>query len=110
MSDDVEIPYEVLNELNGSLKRIVVEFENASDRSNSLEAAIGSPLGRGELRSAADRFEAAWNNKRDTLKESVQSIQEHVEAVGQAWKDWDAEASASLSAGQGESANLSKGN
>lgn len=110
MSDGVLIPYEVLNELNGSLKQIIVEFDRAGDRSGALEAAIGSPYGRDGLRSAADSFEGAWNDKRETLKQDVEEIQKHVEEVGTAWTDWDTEASASLSVDEGETAALPERN
>jgi hypothetical protein len=105
---DVEIPYGVLNELNGSLKQIIVEFSEAGGRSNSLESAIGSPLGRDGLRSQVDRFEGAWDDKRDTLQEDVEAVQEQVEAVGKAWAEWDTEASKELSVDAGEAANLPK--
>ena len=107
---DVSIPYEVLNELNGSLKQIIVEFDRAGGRSNDLEQAIGSPYDRSGLRDQADRFEGAWNDKRETLKQDVEEIQKHVEEVGKSWADWDAEASRSLSVDQGETAALPKEN
>ena len=106
MSADVEIPYEVLNELNGSLKQIIVEFDKAGSRTNSLESAIGRPLGRGALRDQVDRFEGAWNDKRETLKQDIAELQQHVEDVGKGWKDWDKEAALSLSVDQDEAKNL----
>ena len=96
MSDGVEIPYELLNELNGSLKRIAVEFDEARSRSGNLESAIGSPCDRTGLRTAAERFESEWDDKRETLKQDVLAFQERVDAIGQAWRDWDREAGASL--------------
>ncbi|HET6672421.1 MAG TPA: hypothetical protein VFG92_03520 [Agromyces sp.] len=110
MSDGVLIPYEVLNELNGSLKQIIVEFDKAGDRSGALESAIGAPYGRTGLRDAADSFESAWDDKRETLKMDVEEIQKHVEEVGTAWTDWDTEASASLSVDRGETAALPERN
>ncbi|MGV8882475.1 MAG: hypothetical protein ACOH19_09985 [Rhodoglobus sp.] len=108
MSDGVQVPYEVLNELNGSLKQIMVEFENAAKRSDTLEAAIGSPFGDSRLRTQADRFESAWNDKRETLRLDIEEVQKHVEEVGQGWIDWDTDASSSLSVDAGESTNLPK--
>lgn len=110
MAGEVLIPYEVLNELNGSLKQIIVEFENATARSESLEAAIGSPQDRSNLRSQAQRFEEAWDDKRDTLKQNVESIQEQVEKVGKSWVDWDLEARKSLSVDADEAKNLPRKN
>jgi len=97
MADDVEIPYELLNELNGSLKQIIVEFSDAGKRSGALESAIGTPLGRSGLRDQADRFEGEWDDKRETLKRDLEELQKKVDEVGRAWQDWDLEASAQLS-------------
>ncbi|MDF2574194.1 MAG: flagellar protein FlgN [Agromyces sp.] len=110
MSDGVLIPYEVLNELNGSLKQIIVEFEKAGSRSNDLEQAIATPYGRSSLRDEADRFEGDWDDKRETLKQDIEEIQKHVEEVGTAWSNWDTEASASLSVDRNETKNLPKEN
>ena len=109
MSDGVEIPYELLNELNGSLKRIAVEFDRAGARSGALESAIGTPCGRSGLRTAADRFESEWDDKRETLKQDVLAFQERVDAIGRAWRDWDREAGASLDVDAGASASGSGG-
>lgn len=94
--DGVEIPYDRLNELNGALKQIIVEFENAKDNSSALEEAIGRPHGESGLRDQADRFEGEWDDKRNQLKEDLLNIQEHVEAVVKNWSDWDSEASTEL--------------
>lgn len=108
MSDGVQIPYEVLNELNGSLKQIMVEFKDAGARSGALESAIGNPLGRSGLRDQADRFESAWDDKRETLRQDMEEVQKRVEEVGKAWVGWDEEASKQLSVDPGESDNLPK--
>ncbi|WP_022889712.1 hypothetical protein [Agromyces italicus] len=93
---DVLIEYSVLNELNGSLKQIIVELENAEHRASDLEGDIGDPYGRNRLREAAEEFEDGWNDRRGALKEDLMKIQERVEATGKAWADWDSEAAASL--------------
>lgn len=93
---DVAITYSILNELNGSLKQIIVEFEEASKRADVLESAIGDPCGKNKLREAAEEFEDGWNDRRKGLKEDLAKIQEHVESVGSSWADWDTEASKSL--------------
>lgn len=108
MGNDVEIPYEVLNELSGSLKQIIVEFENAKNRSDALEAAIGNPLGRSSLRNQANSFEGQWDDKRQTLAEDVAGVLEHVEAVGKGWINWDLEASQQLELDNNESQDLPK--
>jgi hypothetical protein len=94
---DVLITYEILNELNGSLKQIIVEFEDATNLSEALEDAIGKPFDRDGLRNKARNFEERWDDRRNFLKQDLQEIQEHVEAVGSGWAEWDTEASKSLS-------------
>ncbi|GAB3618685.1 hypothetical protein GCM10027416_32420 [Okibacterium endophyticum] len=96
MGRDVNIPMSDLERLNSSLKNIVNEFENAGSRGDELEAAIGNPHGEGALRDEVDRFEGAWNDRRDTLKEDVKSLQERVQDVAKAWADFDDEAAANL--------------
>ncbi|MWB98197.1 flagellar protein FlgN [Agromyces seonyuensis] len=108
MSGGVEIPYDVLNRLNGSLKQIIVEFDRAGARGDALEAAIGRPFGRGGLRDAAGKFESAWNDKRDTLREKLEEIQQKVDQVGSGWADWDADASAQLRVESGDTTRLPK--
>ena len=95
MAGDVIVTYEVLNELNGSLKQIIVEFEKAEGRSNDLEAAVGAPYGKTRLRDRAHSFEAGWNDRRGALKGDLEKIQERVEGTGREWADWDLEASKS---------------
>lgn len=96
MGKDINIPMSDLERLNSSLKNIVDEFEHAGSRSNALESAIGSPHGEDSLRNEVDRFEDAWNDKRDTLKEDVQSVLERVQDFVKAWTDFDLEAAANL--------------
>jgi DNA repair exonuclease SbcCD ATPase subunit len=93
---DVLVEYGVLNELNGSLKQIIVELENAEDRADTLEDDIGDPYGHDDLREAAEEFEDGWNDRRKALKEDLMKIQERVEGTGKAWAEWDTEASAEL--------------
>ncbi len=94
---DVVIDYVVLNELNGSLKQIIVEFNDASKRSGSLMDAIGKPAGRDNLRNAAHNFESGWDDRRAKLLEDIEKVQQHVEKVGSGWAKWDTEAAQSLS-------------
>ncbi|MGA7147637.1 MAG: hypothetical protein WBX17_04005 [Microbacterium sp.] len=96
MGRDINIPMSDLEELNTSLKNIIDEFEKAGGRSGELEAAIGRPHGESALRDEVDRFESAWNDKRDTLKDDLKSVQESVHGVAQAWTDFDSEAATSL--------------
>lgn len=96
MGKDINIPMSLLSELNVSLKSIIIEFDDAKHLSNALEGAIGSPAGRDGLRDEVDRFEGAWNDKRETLKGHLEEIQKHVEETGTAWADFDLEAAKSF--------------
>lgn len=93
---DILIEYSVLNELNGSLKQIIVELEKAEERATSLEGDIGDPYGRDTLREAAEEFEDGWDDRRAALKEDLMKIQERVEATGKGWAEWDTAAAREL--------------
>ncbi|WP_405373046.1 MULTISPECIES: hypothetical protein [unclassified Microbacterium] len=96
MGKDIDIPMSDLESLDRALRNIITEFENAGGRADQLQAWIGRPHGESALRDEIDRFESAWNDKRDTLKEDVAAVQEQVAAVAQAWADFDSEAAASM--------------
>ena len=104
MGDDIKIPMELLGELNVSLKNIIDEFGDAGSRANALEGAIGSPFDKNELREEVDRFEGAWDDKRETLKGHLEEIQKHVEETGTAWSDFDLEAAKSMELDKGDAA------
>ncbi|WP_404311973.1 hypothetical protein LG314_11785 [Agrococcus terreus] len=89
--DDIDIPLRSMETLSSALGDIVAEFDDASGRSEALEAAIGSPLGRGGLRDRAQEFEEAWNDKRGTLKAKLERLKERVDDTRTAWEDLDVE-------------------
>jgi hypothetical protein len=91
MSDGVDMPLSSMEELNSALKDIIVEFEDAGGKTDALVDAIGRPFGRGELRDAADEFEGAWDDKRETLKGHLHELQERVEGVKTSWEQFDAD-------------------
>ncbi len=102
-SDGVEIPYDELNRLSSSLKQIATEFQEAGSRSDQIIDAVGTPLGRSGLRSQVDRFEGRWDDKRETLRQKVEELVEHVDAVGTEWVAWDEQASIDLTLDPGPS-------
>src|SRR5699024_12544463 len=75
---EIYISLSDLDTVNTQLQSIIEEFENAVDRYEALEEAIGNPFGRGELRDEAQDFEERWDNKRDPLKEGLKDVREHV--------------------------------
>lgn len=88
---DVKIKIETLSRIQSQLNTIVDEFEKATSNSEELEAAIGNPYGRGELRDKAQDFEERWDDKRDELKESLKELHDHVKGVVDGFENWDSE-------------------
>ncbi|WP_419818439.1 hypothetical protein [Glaciibacter flavus] len=107
---DVLVEYSVLNELNGSLKQIIVELQEAESRATTLEGDIGDPYGRNKLREAAEEFEDGWDDRRKALKEDLMKIQERVEGTGQGWANWDTEVSSKLAVESNEADTMPKVN
>lgn len=88
---DVKIKVDTLSRIATQLDSIVNEFENATSQSEALEADIGNPYGRGDLRDKAQDFEERWDDKRDDLKESLKELHEHVKGVVDGFENWDSE-------------------
>ena len=88
---DVKIKVETLSRIATQLDSIVNEFENATSQSEALEADIGNPYGRGDLRDKAQDFEERWDDKRDDLKDSLKELHEHVKGVVDGFENWDSE-------------------
>lgn len=78
---DIYISLSELEIMSAQLKSIITEFENAEDRADELEEAIGDPFGRNDLREKAEDFEDRWNLKRDELQEGLSDIQKHLDGV-----------------------------
>lgn len=97
MGDDVNIRMAELETLRDELNAIVTEFEEAVQRSEALEDAIGSPFGRSELRERVEDFEHRWDDKRSELKESLDQIRKRVADTIKAFQDFDEDAALSLS-------------
>jgi hypothetical protein len=89
VADGVSIPLSSMEELNQALKDIVVEFDEAGSSTGRLVEAIGRPFGRAGLRDAADEFEGAWDDKRETLKGHLVELQKQVEGVRNGWESLD---------------------
>ncbi|MFD1717829.1 hypothetical protein [Georgenia deserti] len=100
---DIYIKLDELKEVKTQLVGIVDEFENATSNSEALEGDIGDPYGRNELRSEAREFEERWDDKRKELKESLDKVREHVEAVIDGVEEWDTETAIELEPDSGSS-------
>lgn len=94
--DDVGIPFESMKELETAVRDAISEFDSARNNSDALQQAIGTPFGRTELRSEVDRFEGAWDDKRETLKRKLEELLERVAGTASAWEELDAELSAAV--------------
>lgn len=88
-SEGVLITYSELKAVDDSLKNIIEEMTNASQRSDTLEGAIGSPFGKSQLRSAAHEFEGGWNDRRKALLSDIEEVEQHVEGVLDSFTKWD---------------------
>jgi predicted nucleic acid-binding Zn-ribbon protein len=91
---DVVVSYQVLAELDAKLQSITAELQQAAERADVLEDAIGDPFGRNDLREAVEDFEDRWNNRRKNLAEDVADVQEHVHGVLEGFRAWDRETAA----------------
>ncbi len=99
---DVVISFSLLNELNGSLKQIIVEFNEADKNADALQDAVKKPCGKDDLREKVHDFEGGWNNRREELQADIEKVQQHVEAVGAKWAEWDLDASKNLELDAGD--------
>ncbi|QTV80216.1 hypothetical protein [Microbacterium sp. NIBRBAC000506063] len=99
--DDIDIPMATMADLEKAITDAIGEFESATGNSEALEAAIGSPLGRSELRSEAQRFEEAWDDKRETLRRNLEDLLERVSGTRQSWQDLDSELATAMEAEDG---------
>lgn len=99
--EDVLVEFDDLSTLNDYLKQIVEEFDDAEDRADVLERAIGDPYGRNDLREAVEDFEDRWDDKRDELRDGIKKVQEHVQGVIEGFTDWDVETAASMESADG---------
>lgn len=88
---DILIKITELETVKTSLNAIVDEFDKATANSEDLEADIGEPFDRSELRDKAQDFEERWDDKRDELKESLKKVSEHIKGVIDGIEKWDSE-------------------
>lgn len=103
---DVYVKVDHLNRLNGSLKQILVEFQDAAKRTDALQDMIGRPDGRSSLRDRTHEFEGGWDDRRNALIQKLSGIQAAVESTCAGWQDFDLEAADSLRLQENDGANL----
>lgn len=93
---DVYVKVDHLNRLNGSLKQIIVEFEDAGKNTDRLQDLIARPDGRSGLRDKTHDFEGGWDDRRNALIEKLKAVQAAVESTCTGWQDFDLELSRNL--------------
>lgn len=93
---DIMLDLERLREARDGLTATVAEFKNASNTNDGLEASIGRPDDRRELRDKASEFESAWDGKRDKLRENLENILEQLTGIVDGWDEWDRDTACSL--------------
>ncbi|TQL68576.1 hypothetical protein FB381_2467 [Nocardioides albertanoniae] len=86
---DVEINYAALSEVKAALDVIVSELDSAPNRAADLESAVADPFGETGLRDQSTEFEVRWDDKRARLRDSLEQISEHVQAVIDAFDSLD---------------------
>ncbi|QTV80223.1 hypothetical protein [Microbacterium sp. NIBRBAC000506063] len=96
MSDGIWVRYTELARVNTQLATIVQELNDAASRTNDLEAAIGTPYGKRELRQKVGDFESRWDDKRKELAWDIDRVQKHVQGVLDGLEEWDAQTAASM--------------
>ncbi|WP_022918316.1 hypothetical protein [Ruania albidiflava] len=94
--EDIYIKLSELETVKTQLDAIIEEFGNATENSENLEAAIGTPYGRGELQSKARDFEERWDDKRTQLKDGLEGVRDHVGGVIDEIQKWDTETAIQL--------------
>lgn len=94
--DGVDIPLESMAELSEALGAIIAEYKNASSRTGQLTDAISRPQGRGSLQSAAEDFEAKWDDKRETQRRHLEEMKKRLDEARENWAEADAELAKSM--------------
>jgi hypothetical protein len=98
MADKIWLNMQDLELVNESLILSITEFTDVADANDDVEAAIGNPAGRGDLRSRVYDFEAGWNNNREKLTENLQKVQEHLQGIIDGFNGLDTELNTKLTA------------
>jgi hypothetical protein len=98
MADGVDIPLESMRALSEALGVIMGEFgdEGAGARTSKLLEAIGEPMGDTRLARAADEFESAWDDKRETLRRELEEMKTRIDDAREGWREADLELARSM--------------
>ena len=100
MADKIWLNMQDLEIVNESLLVSITEFTEVADTNDDIEAAIGDPAGRGDLRGRVYDFEADWNNARETLTENLTKVQEHLQTIIDGFHNLDNDFNTKLTAAE----------
>lgn len=96
MAEAIWIKYDELSRVSDQLKVIVEELEQAAQRTDAVEAAIGTPYSKHRLRQRVHDFEGRWDDKRKELAADIDKVQKHVQGVLDGVSDWDAKTASQM--------------
>ncbi len=82
---DLQIQFELLDQLATDLAAIAREYRNADDFSATVADAVGHD-GLGER---VREFSTKWNDRRENMTEQVEALQSQVESIRDAFQDVD---------------------
>lgn len=85
-----------LESVNEGLKSAITDFEDVASENKDAQDAVGSPMGRYELRAKVRDFEHDWNDTRKKLSDGLTSLQEKIQGIVDGYHDYDTELSQNL--------------
>lgn len=87
----MQIDFATLNQMAIAMKQVAVEVGDADERLTDIVDAVDEPFpGRSELAQAVSDAGEAWAYRRGVLVQRATDAAFAMDAVGQAWQDWDA--------------------
>lgn len=95
MVDQLEIQYDLLDQLADDLKLIAREYANADEFSDDVADAVGHE----RLAERVREFSTKWNDRRKNMLEQVEALQGQVEAIRDAFAQVDDELLKALTEG-----------
>lgn len=90
---DLTVDYPLLDSIERSLSSLYSEFQNIKART----AAYDGDMGSGAVASAMDGFAGNWNDHRESLLNSIQTLGKMVSETRQQFQNTDNKLSSSVS-------------
>jgi len=106
MPDDVQLDLDGLRDLNGSIKQILVDFQNLREETGDAVDDIGKPWDDRRLGDAVASFASDWNQHRRILGTELFQIHAFAERIITEFTGLDEAASHELGLSAGEGSRL----